>query len=745
MNAQDVIQLNQRLHQWTEENRSYLEKDLAQWQRKHAIDPTEDLARSFKLLNEEHRLLQIGVVGRVKAGKSSLLNALVFDGHSILPRAATPMTAALTTLTYGETFSAQVQFYDAEDRANIEQNAARYRQHLKEEEARAADTLRQRRQRKGHHVEDEQFRADVRKAARRALQGEHALVASHDQWQSICECDLDLTTLDSLGQLEAADATSLARQLNEYVATDGAYMPLTKSVDIFLPLSSLRNIRIIDTPGLNDPVQSREERTTVLLKDCDVVLIVSPAGQFLSEQDIEMMSRITQKEGVQELVLIASQVDNQLYGSDILQPTLQGALDKITETLSAHMIDTLQRLKVQHPEIGETFDGLIKNGAGKVLHTSGMCHSLSVRFDQKQDWDNGERKTWDNLLTHYPDFFTPEHAERCRANLDLLANTTPLRDVLENVRAQKERIIEQRREELIRAKSAALEAFRADLLAFTQARYSEVRNADIEDLKAQRRKLDSLMTVAIYELDSMLGKCVAEFQGELKKKLSKELESAYGTTGSAVDSAATETHRKEEVVRDSMAARFSNWAWGGGTETRTYTEFKLFWRKVYNELEHFAEGVAQTLKDTSEALTNEFREQLMEESTSVARRHLDDEIDPALIIRTNESLVSSFKLPSFELDTRELRKLKRTGHHLLGSKAREYLDEAQHRLDEFKGKANQQIRQLIGEVKYALPSSYGNAYFQSMQERITQLEEQVENTLLTLDRLQRMAKALETL
>ncbi|MGU0874453.1 dynamin family protein [Pseudomonas aeruginosa] len=743
MNAQNVIQLNRRLHEWMEQYNPELEKDIAPMLRKHAIDPTDDLARSFSLLDEEHRLLQIGVVGRVKAGKSSLLNALVFDGHAILPRAATPMTAALTTLTYGDSFSAQVQFYDAEDRANIEQNAARYRQRFKEEEAKVAETLRQRRQRNGQHVEDEQFRSDVHKAAKRALQGEHMLVAAHEQWQSICDCNIDFNALDSLGQLEAANATSLARQLDEYVATGGAYMPLTKSVDIFLPLPSLRNIRIIDTPGLNDPVQSREERTTVLLKDCDVVFIVSPAGQFLSEQDIEMMSRITQKEGVQELVLIASQVDNQLYGSDIRQPTLRGALNKITETLSAHMIDTLQRLKVQHPEIGGTFDGLIQNG--KVLYTSGMCHSLSVRFDQQQDWDSSERKAWDNLQANYPDFFTPDHAERCRGNLDLLANTATLRDVLEGVRARKDRIIEMRREELIRAKSAALEAFRADLLAFTQGKYHEVRNADIEDLKAQRRKLDSLMTVATYELDSMLGKCISEFQDALKKKLFKELESAYGNTGSAVDNAATETPRKVNEVRDSIAAKIANWFWGGGMETRTYSDFKLLWRKVYNVLEQFAEGVAQTLKDTSEALTDQFREQLIQESTGVARRHLGDDLDAALIIRTNQGLVSSFKLPTFELDTRELRKLKRTGHHLLGSEAREYLDEAQHRLQEFKGEANQQIRQLIGEVKHALPSSYGNAYFQSMQERMAQLEEQVENTLFTLDRLQRMAKALEAL
>lgn len=743
MNAQHVLDLNQRLHQWMEKYNPELEKDIAQWLRKHAIDRSEDLEKAFAKLIEENRLLQIGVVGRVKAGKSSLLNALIFDGHAILPRAATPMTAALTTLTYGDTFGAEVQFYSADDRKNIEQNALRYEQRLREEKSRAHETLTQRRQRSGRHVEDEQFYADVEKSARRALQGEHALAAAHDQWQSIRSSNVDFQSLDSLGRLQATDAQSLADKLLDYVGVGGNYMPLTKSVDIFLPLDSLRNVRIIDTPGLNDPVQSREERTTVLLKSCDVVFIVSPAGQFLSEQDIEMMSRITQKEGVQELVLIASQVDNQLYGSDTRQPTLQGSLDKITQTLSAHMVDTLQRLKVQHPEIGATFDNLIDKGAGKVLHTSGMCHSLSVRFDQQNDWDNGEQKAWENLQANYPDFFTPEHAERCRGNLDLLANTEALRAVLDSVRAQKDRIIEDRREELIRAKSSALEAFRADLLNFTQAKYQEVRNADIEDLKAQRRKLDSLMVVGTYELDSVLNKCVEEFREQLEVVLSKKLEKAYGSTQTAVDASVHEKTEKKEEVRDSLAAKAANWLWGGGLETRYYTEFKLFWGKVYTALEDFAEGLGDTLKASSKSLTDEFREKLIRESTTAARRHLGDDMDPALIIRTSQGLVSGFVIPAFELNSHELRKLKRTGTHLLGDEAREFLDEAKHLLDKLKGQAKQQIRHLKNDVTEKLPSSYGNAFFQDMHARMEQLEEQVGNALLTLDRLQRMAKDLE--
>lgn len=120
MNTQDVLSLNQRMHDWMQVYDQELEKDIAHYLRKHAVSQPGELKHTLEQLREEGRLLQIGVVGRVKVGKSSLLNALVFGGQNILPRAATPMTAALTTLAYSSTFSAHVQFYSAADLRDIE-------------------------------------------------------------------------------------------------------------------------------------------------------------------------------------------------------------------------------------------------------------------------------------------------------------------------------------------------------------------------------------------------------------------------------------------------------------------------------------------------------------------------------------------------------------------------------------------------------------------------------------------------
>ena len=72
----------------------------------------EDVSKGCSEIIDANNTLRIGVVGQVKAGKSSMLNALFFDGDSILPKAATPMTAYLTILRYNEENSIDVEYFN---------------------------------------------------------------------------------------------------------------------------------------------------------------------------------------------------------------------------------------------------------------------------------------------------------------------------------------------------------------------------------------------------------------------------------------------------------------------------------------------------------------------------------------------------------------------------------------------------------------------------------------------------------
>ncbi len=92
----------------------------------NAVIKTEELEKTLKEMQAEDRDLKVGIIGRVKAGKSSLLNALIFEGVEVLPKAATPMTASLTILKYANTLSAEVEFYSPKDIAELEDEHERY-------------------------------------------------------------------------------------------------------------------------------------------------------------------------------------------------------------------------------------------------------------------------------------------------------------------------------------------------------------------------------------------------------------------------------------------------------------------------------------------------------------------------------------------------------------------------------------------------------------------------------------------
>ena len=59
--------------------------------------------------------LNLAVIGRVKAGKSTFLNALLFDGEDVLPSAFTPKTATLTKIEYAEQSAIEVEYYSTEE------------------------------------------------------------------------------------------------------------------------------------------------------------------------------------------------------------------------------------------------------------------------------------------------------------------------------------------------------------------------------------------------------------------------------------------------------------------------------------------------------------------------------------------------------------------------------------------------------------------------------------------------------
>ena len=128
--SNQLIEFNDKIFTFLQSKDLDKEVTIQNAKEANGIGDTKNLQAALDEVNNVDRLLRVGIIGRVKAGKSSLLNALIFNGKDILPKAATPMTAALTRMEYSENIRAEVEFYDQADLDQIAENSRRYEQNF---------------------------------------------------------------------------------------------------------------------------------------------------------------------------------------------------------------------------------------------------------------------------------------------------------------------------------------------------------------------------------------------------------------------------------------------------------------------------------------------------------------------------------------------------------------------------------------------------------------------------------------
>ncbi|GHQ82911.1 hypothetical protein JP0078_11940 [Helicobacter pylori] len=190
-------------------------------------------------------------------------------------------------------------------------------------------------------------------------------------------------------RIQADSLEELNQKLYQFVGKEGKFMPYTKAVQISLNNPNLKDLEIIDTPGVNDPIVSREARTKVLLKECDVVFVIIPSGNFLTDSDMDLFDRVSNKEGIQRVYFVASQADSAVCAPSEVENSrhhLPTALTNTQKILSSSLNATISLnatmslLKKKYPHQQEIFESAIKNG---IILTSGVCYNLYKDFENQ--------------------------------------------------------------------------------------------------------------------------------------------------------------------------------------------------------------------------------------------------------------------------------------------------------------------------------------------------------------------------
>ncbi len=414
MNAQELIKKSALIEKTLQEQG--LQEKARPFISDNAVIKTEELEKTLKEMQAKDRDLKVGIIGRVKAGKSSLLNALIFEGVEVLPKAATPMTASLTILKYAKTLSAEVEFYSPKDIAELENEHERYErefQRIVDEEVkkqkekqslsnRAKERLKSfgnkfsrnksaKAAPKERVLSDEEIVKRAERIAKSELEKDTKLVSSYDQYEKMKKSgSLNTEKLDPC--IQANSLQELNQKLLQFVGANGKYMPYTKAVQISLNNPNLKDLEVIDTPGVNDPIASMEERTKALLKDCDVVFIVSPSGQFLTDSDMDLFDRVSNKEGLQEIYFVASQADSAVLSMSEVEKSRQylpTALENAQKALSSQLNNIMGKLIQNYPNQREIFEKAIKNG---VILASGVYFSMYKDFKNQASWERNKKQ-----------------------------------------------------------------------------------------------------------------------------------------------------------------------------------------------------------------------------------------------------------------------------------------------------------------------------------------------------------------
>lgn len=222
----------------------------------------------------EKDILTIGVIGQMKCGKSTFLNSFVFE-DTVLPAATTPMTAALSVITYGEQKKVVAEFYTNDEWEEQKAQAARSLDYV------AGDTM-----------------AEFKIKAAKELVSKASRLGSNLR--------------DYLGKTKEDSFDNII----EYVGADGKYVSITKSVKIYYPKEYLKGVEIVDTPGFNDPIVSREERTKEFLKKADVVLMMLYAGRPFDATDRDIIFKNVSQCGIGKVLIGINKYDIP-YCSDV--------------------------------------------------------------------------------------------------------------------------------------------------------------------------------------------------------------------------------------------------------------------------------------------------------------------------------------------------------------------------------------------------------------------------------------------
>lgn len=474
---------------------------------------------------DKNRVLRIGIIGTVKAGKSSFLNSLVFEGKDILPKAATPMTASLTKISYSEIPEAKIVFYEDYDWKRIEDRANEYNLCVNKEFEKAKNEWE-----KNHSVQDlskkdiltEVTREKVEKKIAGSLS--HVLKGAAELVKMAQKNHVNIKELLGTEKIicgvENENLENYLKTLKEYVGSNGKYTPLVNYIELKLNNDLLKNVEIVDTPGLDDPIVSREEKTNDFLNKCDVVFLLSNVSQFITASDVNTIVNKFFKKGIKNIYIVGSQIDNGILQYNVSKETsLERAYGKSVEIYENQVKNILQKLKNDENIKKDMLQILEENNP---LFISSMIYSIAKKIENKLSLNKDEQHTYDKLKKHFKDF--DDVFENVNGFFEFAGIDYIKEDIYNDIRNDKDRILEEKIKNYNFQKSSEVLELLEKINMNVMQRRDEIKTMNESDLNIKLETYNNKLNSMRYNVKSIFSDKLVDILSSLENLKGELLE-----------------------------------------------------------------------------------------------------------------------------------------------------------------------------------------------------------------------------
>ena len=716
------------------------------------------------------RTLRVGIVGRVKSGKSSLLNSLLFDGKDILPKAATPMTAALTNIQYSDTNYIEIEFLTKKDIEDLEEIYNSYNNALKKaiEDLQGQNSTQKITSAVGTKVSAginklkskftreeninffEENNENIKeyydydkfeKDAKEIVDKNEYLKNGKEKYDLIKKANKSVynhVLKQEKEKIDFKNIEEISDKLKDYVGTEGKFVDFVKSLNIYINIDYLKDLNILDTPGFNDPVGTRDAKARELLSKCDVVLISMSATQLVTESDRDIISKIRKKEGIQEIYVIISKFDDVLNSQENIKKSngdLEEAKNIILNGVEGDkgLIEHIKNIFIKMND-ENIFNKLISEIDKRVIYSSSICHSILKNWDNYEKLDEDSKKVIENLSEGYPDYISLKERETSLEQLKQLANIDAINNILKNLTVRKNEILGESLNKFETKFTESAKDIQRKLDKYARERLKYIKFGNINNIKIESEKLEKSINKISESLKGKFEDTIEEWYIESLNKINDSLNKFFNKAKDSADEAKSEETRTKKE------------GWFIFEKNVTYKENIINTEKIRELIREYARNFNRQLEIFILNIYKLFREDLIRNTTNLFQ---NEELD------INREQVASIIRPIIMEYENNINKYDENLH--LDS-IKETGTISGYLVDEVVKKANDIIRQMdkdfdkivrednLKEFKDKISEiDFADTVLSNYRNRLNKYKEEIENKEKAIDKWNRIKKEIDNL